>query len=458
MELNRREFLLAGASVALTGRAEAGATLERPFLRVGILSDEQGMAGRTDWGFFNFENALRTLAKLGVDVLVNAGDIVDMPRFIEDLSYVQDLERRHFGDRKPVDVACLGNHELGFEGFARDRAKAEGNVRRFCEIYGYPPGLVQHVTVRGFDFISCTCYEDVGYDGPLIAELRAAIEKAVRRDAEKPVFVVTHFHPSGTVLGGDGGRGRPLRELFNGYPQIVSLSGHSHSPLQDERCIWQGEFTAVETSTLSYGCLDDRKYANCCSELMPWGRESVGFNYLEIFADRMVFRRYQADDAEEMKPGQPWIVRYPYDPAKPQYGFASRKAKERAPRFANGTPLLLRYDFGFLYFIFDQAAHPDLVHRYRLVTTEIDGDGRSLGPTERFDYLGNFYRYARNRDRRFVIKVPPGVMAGGRRYRAEVFPVATFGTEGEPLVAEVRIRDGYNTGHPGDRMVLYPQE
>ena len=457
MQLNRRDFLASAvaACAAVPVRAVAAAA-ESPILRVGIVSDSQGYGYKEDWGFHNLERAFEVLAKEGVDVLVNAGDIVDGPQEIEALAYVQGLERRHFGARKPVDVACLGNHELGFAA-AKDRAFAERNLKRFCEIYAYPQGQLVHQVVKGFDFIAFSRFEDVGYDGAAIAQLRAALDKAVARDANRPVFVVTHFHPQNTVVDSQGRQGAALTELFSRYPQVVSLSGHCHYPLQDERCIWQGAFTAIETSTLSYGCIDG-DFANTCGGcIIPWGREAVGFMVMDVFADRLEIRRWQAEDQRPMAGGRAWTVRYPYRPADAVYTEAKRKAAEVAPVFAEGTPFLFRYDFGYAYFVFDQATHPDFVHHYRLELTELDAAGKPAGEPKSWRFLGNFYRYERNRDRRLCFKVPPRAMEAGRRYCVKMFPVASFGTEGRPLTMDLKVIDRYRFRND-EPAVAYPQE
>jgi len=458
--MNRREFIKGAAWTGIAACAGAagaeGAAGERPVLRVGIVSDSQGYPYKEDWGFHNLERAFEVLAKKGIDVLVNAGDIVDGPEFTaEGLRYVQGLERKWFGECKPVDVACLGNHELGFA-YKNDRAKADANIRAFAEIYGHGCSNLVHKTVKGYDFISYSCYEDVGYDAAAIAEIRAALDKAKRRDGTKPIFVVTHFHPTGTCIDSDSRRGESLTELFSAYPQVVSLSGHTHCPLQDERAIWQGAFTAIETSTLSYGCMPV-EYANECACLIPWGRESVGFMVAEVYGDRVEIRRYQAEDQKEMKPSCVWTVDVPYRPEAARYTEELRKAKEARPVFPSTANFLFRYDYGYVYFVVDQAHHPDFVHHYRLALTELDKDGNAVGETKSWKYLGNFYRYERNRDSRLLFKAMPHAMKCATRYRAQVYPVANFGTEGEPLTMDITVRDCYgwrNDGVP----VPYPQE
>jgi hypothetical protein len=54
---------------------------------------------------------------------------------------------------------------------------------------------------------------------------------------------LSHYHPEGTVLGASAKYGRRLRKVLDKFPQVISLSGHTHCPLANERMIWQGAFT-----------------------------------------------------------------------------------------------------------------------------------------------------------------------------------------------------------------------
>ncbi len=80
---------------------------------------------------------------------------------------------------------------------------------------------------------------------------------AVADDPDKPIFVSHHEHVLNTVYGSreDLGErwGTPeFYDILAKYPQVVDFSGHSHYPLNDPRSIWQGDFTALGTSTLYY--------------------------------------------------------------------------------------------------------------------------------------------------------------------------------------------------------------
>ena len=173
---------------------------------------------------------------------------------------------------------------------------------------------------------------------------------------------------------------------------------------------------------------------------------------MEIYADRMEIHRYNAEDKREIKPDNIWKVAYPYNPSSAQY--TSDRAEARvAPKFKDGTTAFLRYDFGFLYLIFDEAIHEDFVHFYDLAIYEITEDGQEiLKGKERF--ISNFYRLERNRDPRQVLQIPGYLLSPSAKMKAEIYPVETFGKVGEPLVINFK----NPMPKPKEEKTLRPQE
>ena len=83
----------------------------------------------------------------------------------------------------------------------------------------------------------------------------AAVEAIDRAGKTGKVFFhVQHPHVKGTVYGGNvwGQDNGASFAALSKYPQAVSFSGHSHTPLENEQSIWQGAFTAVGTASLRY--------------------------------------------------------------------------------------------------------------------------------------------------------------------------------------------------------------
>lgn len=411
---------------------------DAPVLKVAVMSDIQGYAYPEDAGMRNLERALDVFARLKPDVVVNDGDINDNGWDMSGVRYYKARCDARLG--KIPHVACAGNHEIGFipRHLQAERTSA-ACIADFNAAFGEGASPLVHKTISGYDFIALALSTDAGYTEADMALLKEALDRAVQRDAAKPIFVLTHYHPAETVNDSSAadGRGGLLRKLLNAYPQVVNLSGHTHNPLQDPRSIWQGEFTVVDTSTLCYGCLEGNPpMANQISCLIPYGHEAVGFMLMEVYRDRLVFRRFTARDRREL-PGE-WSFALPYDPKHPKFDFASRKAATPAPELPVDAEPTLWYDYGFVYLMFNAATDPSSVYRYRIELTEKGGE------TQSHYQLSDYYRIPEHRQNRVVFRIPPKGVRKGGSYRCRIFPVGFFGSEGRPCEWEFTIRSNYS--------------
>ncbi|MBE6541340.1 MAG: hypothetical protein E7672_02710 [Ruminococcaceae bacterium] len=170
--------------------------------------------------------------------IVSRGTITSMNKFFS----IVDAHKRE----GTVIRAVLGNHE-----YYDDPSKAESNL---MEAGGYDSPDV-HLTIDGYHFILIS--PNMGGEGFdetkqnwLAAELKIAAEDDPT--GTRPIFVFNHQHVSDTVYGSQNWGVKHLRSIFNEYPQVVDFSGHSHYPINDPRSVWQGEFTALGTGSLSY--------------------------------------------------------------------------------------------------------------------------------------------------------------------------------------------------------------
>lgn len=107
------------------------------------------------------------------------------------------------------------------------------------------------VVINGYHFI-CVSYDDNGktFSGKM-QWLDERLRNATAEDPTKPVFVIQHPHPAFTVYGSVNWGDFSTRTVLSRYPQVISFSGHSHYASNDPRSVWQGEFTAVGTGSLS---------------------------------------------------------------------------------------------------------------------------------------------------------------------------------------------------------------
>lgn len=107
------------------------------------------------------------------------------------------------------------------------------------------------VVINGYHFI-CVSYDDNGktFSGKM-KWLDERLQNATNEDPDKPVFVIQHPHPAFTVYGSVNWSDFSTRAVLSKYPRVVSFSGHSHYAASDPRSVWQGEFTAIGTGSLS---------------------------------------------------------------------------------------------------------------------------------------------------------------------------------------------------------------
>lgn len=446
MKSTRRQFLGAAAAsavVAATGRAA-----EKPVMRIAVMSDNQFRADPHNWAWYTLSRTLEMLRPMGVDLVLSAGDITDF----DDIPTLRRYERLCRAALGVPQFAVPGNHDIWLrKGSGRTYDQV---IDEFYAVFGQDPGHVSHRTIGGYDFVAVATREKLGrtpYYEAEAAELEAVLAKCARRAPGKPVFVLTHYQPIDTVLGSGKQWGTALRRVLDRFPQVVSLSGHTHCPLRNERMIWQGSFTALNTSTLHYGCYPGKK-VNTVGGILPLARESVGFMVMDVHPDRIEVRRYNADDGKELTPpSERWAFDLPYDPAKPKYGDGRHGA---APRFSPDAKMLSRYDYGFIHFLFDPAAGADGVEGYRLEIAEKESGG-TYAAAGSWQYVSDFYRLERFRGGRVNLRAPANSLESGKSYRISVYPHNWFGDEGAPLTLEMTVSSGYRFRNVNES---YPQE
>ena len=176
-------------------------------------------------------------------------------------------------------VLCMGNHE--FYG---------GNQEYWKSVFGVEPNACYDV--NGYKFVMISPEKGTMADGDYLYKvdwLNEKLKAAVEEDPKRPIFVCQHYPVTPTVYGGRGYDDWGAEDLFDTlqkYPTVVDFSGHTHYPINDPRCAWQGCFTAFGTGTLSYLCHghEGRKF----SENVPEDGTYAQFYIMETRRDRSV--------------------------------------------------------------------------------------------------------------------------------------------------------------------------
>lgn len=355
-------------------------------LVLGIISDIHIRLVRRDGkdsfdGEDRFRSALEWFRDRGVDGVTISGDLADHG-LVEELEAVGRIWRSVFPDDKAPDgrrverLFVYGNHD--WEGFKYGNAAKNLFGKDFAahtihadlaaawkKAFGEDYSPVWRKDVRGYTVVGahwiadrCRAFEEVGV--PQAPEWFRENGSAI--DPSKPFFYLQHPPPKNTchgawLWGHDDGR---ITATLSQYPNAVALTGHSHATLSSEKAIWQGGFTAIDVSSLSYtglsfGDLDPFVRENDNNEgklsatnpakimrRMPTGDGHQGMLAV-VYDDRIVFER--RDFVSGGKLGDDWVVPLPSKKPMP-FAFEPRAAASIAPEFPAGAALAVRMTTG----------------------------------------------------------------------------------------------------------------
>ena len=407
---------------------------EEPLFRVGWISDTH--TGSTRASFGRLEKAMKIFREWKVDAVINNGDISDHYDPAGYALYRQVMDEAFAGaEKKPREIYAWAWHDVYEWNGPRVRDSNEAQ-RKACyedvsKRLGIRHGMADRFDIKGHIFIVFPQWlGDAEWHGKKGREAYELILQEAERDSGgRPIFVVDHVPPAGTVAcsltwGGDGWGGWK-RKLYAKHPSVISLSGHTHGSMRDENQIWQGEFTAVNA-----GSLHASKNDSACT------RNNMA-TVIEGFADRIVLRRFDVRDGSEYRASDPWVVPWPFDSKTAPYRLETRVKTAPVPAFAADAKLDVRTSCPFKGFTLMPppiASGADQAYRYRVSLAEKTADGWRTFKT--IEKSTQFHLRPSERQKDVPLQLPAGYFASGRRYRFEVAPVNFFGGAGQSVFGE----------------------
>jgi len=343
-----------------------------PLLRLGVVSDVHlGGEGRDA----DLERVLRYFDVQGVDAVMIPGDIAHTG-LIKEFERFAAIWYRVFPNdcgadgRKVEKLIVSGNHCI--DGWA-GRWKGWSEEKLRAERFNYadnPQKTWQRLlhedwhdifvkTVKGVPFIGAQWKsEQAPFVKPPIAETVAKL--APTFDPRKPFFFFQHNPPAGTCFGPAGDA--ELAAALKPWSNAVSVTGHIHRSIADDRNVWQGAFTAISAGCLheASGGIDYRNvnyYWHKPSRTKPmrtteWVPGNGCCSVIEVFDDHLVVHRRSVRFEEPL--GDDWAI-----PLPAAYGsgfdFAVREREMVAPEFAAGARVTAT---------FCPKGHPEQAKRY----------------------------------------------------------------------------------------------
>lgn len=405
MRLFRRMIMMSSVAGILSCSAD------EPLFRAGIMTDTH--IKETEESCRYVKKAFSLFREKKTDVVIHLGDLADR-HCPEGYRIYRRLFHEIFQDQRPQEIILYADHD------AVGCPDRETFFREFRKELKIPHAPYDSLIVKGYPFLIFP--QTVEQEFP---RMRQSIEQAIRNYPGKPVFVLHHCPMFDTVAGSRAGLCLEGRPVLDKYPQVIHLSGHTHGSLRNENNIHQDTYT-----TINAGCLSVWQ-GNLVGRTLPRkpGDEVI---ILEVYPEKLLFRRYTLSDGSEIGAGRPWCVPWPFDPAAAPYNLERRKAAGLIPAFPEGAAVTLRKEgspFRSLVFSFPEAHVPSGCYLYRAELERLrDGKWEYFACKE--DY-SDFY--LKEKRRHTAIDFNSGFFEPGKKYRIKITPVNFFDQAGTPL-------------------------
>jgi len=430
MAIGRRQFIGCVGSIPFVG-AMAAFAAEKPLLRMGVLTDTH--IGETKASCRRVKQACRLFRNHGVDMIVNVGDVADYHYPSGYKAYretVNEVYAKIAVSDRPEELFVYAAHDFfkyknsSRKDWQRHATAAFADMQR---LIGASNGPYAQGLIKGFPYVVLPQTMTEGLD---LARCERMIADAAAANPGKPVFVFTHVPPANTTR---TGRGHPEKtKMFSRYPQVVNISGHTHGSLSDERAIWQGAFTSVNAGCLqNWGDGRDGIVGSNVQRINNYGALIV-----DVYASRIVFRRFDVRDSEEYHAENPWVVPWPHDPATAPYALERRNRNMPKPAFATDASLKLSpLKTGGVLLTVPAAVGEPRPFAYRVCLERRAANGKWLLHARR-DFFGDAWQRKSERPEKYEMEFADAYFCDGGRYRFRVSPVNFIGKEGKCVSLE----------------------
>ena len=411
-------------------------------LKIGIIGDSQLIDESTYSEFYrkfqeNFKKSLEILKEQKINVLIIDGDIVNVGYELGYDNYLKQFNSVYGNEKKenvPILNLVMGNHDYWLKGGrpATVPTEIEEKQKLFEEKTKEKP--FSHKVINGYHFINWSC-ENGTLEEPITNNewFEKEIEKALENNKTKPIFVTTHFPPKNTVYGSQEWGDERLNKYFKKYPQIINISGHSHYSLIDERSIYQKDYTAIQTQSLSYIELESGK-VNGTIPRDEYNNEMISTNnsmglICKVDDKKVVIKRISFEKNKFY--GNDWIIDVPIDKNNFKYIHEEMEKKSNIPKFVfdNENDKKVIFNNYTKTITFKQAFHPNFVHSYKIILRGEDGN-KYINL-----YFSDFFLMPEDR-KKFITLCLNQYYLGGK-YNIKIYAIESFGKESENYIEDI---------------------
>lgn len=357
-----------------------------------------------------------------------AGDITNGGEIINYLYFKEIYFSVYENTKRPILISIMGNHD-----YLDDTFSKIGNQKKFIKYMNSYP--FSHYLINNYNFIfwSYSFIRKKNSKKEEYSWLKSRIENA-RKYINKvgdPIFIISHIPPLETIYGseniflGD----KVLYDILKNYPEVISISGHSHYSLKNIKSIWQGNFTALNIQSISYIELD-RIYCNYLDVVKSSVNDSMGLiAYLN--EDNVIFDRIQFSSEEILE--ERWNINFPMNTSNFIYKFEKMNKKIK-PIFIDKNRIEIeKINNKTIFIIFTAALHQEYVYKYKIVFRNLEKQENN----RIYYYYSDYYKSKNNRKKILKFELPNDINRG--KYNIDIYAIDTFDNISKPKQGIINI-------------------
>ena len=398
--------------------------------KIGIISDFQldiNTKNISNYKLFenNVINALTVFKKNNIDIIIIPGDITNRGRS-EDYLLFKKLFYLVYDNynQNPKVISLMGNHD--YIDLKFDINKSRQRFYNFMKSYPY-----SHYIINNYNFIFWS-NDNSQINNSGIQDyswIKDTLEIARKNKNKKgdPIFVITHMHPKKTCYGSENIWGHTgITNILKNYPEVICISGHSHYSLRNIKSIYQGNFTVINTQSLSYVDLD-KIYANAMAVRIESAKNDAMGLIAYLNQNNIIFDRIEFSTEEIME--ERWKIDFPMDVSNFIYSFDKRNKKIK-PIFKDNNEIkiekikknnnIIKNNI-----VFNAAFHEDYVYKYKVIF-------KNSNYTKQFFYYSDYYKNKKFRKEILKFEIPKTLNKG--KYNVEIYAFDSFDNISKPKI------------------------
>ena len=368
-------------------------------------------------------SSLKVFKNNKIDILIIAGDTTNNGQ-IKNYLYFKEIFYSVYNDiKKPIILSVMGNNDYRDSKFSI--LEHQKIFYKFMNSYPY-----SHYMINNYNFIFWSNdNQNTNENGvQKYSWIKSTLENA-RKNKNKegdPIFVITHMPPAGTTYG-SGKYHKGIFEILKKYPEVICISGHSHYSLKNPKSIWQGDFTVINTQSISYLGLD-RIYYNS-EDVFSNSAKNNSMGLIAYLNEESVsFDRIEFSTGETF--GESWKINFPIEKSNFIYTSDKRNTKIK-PIFTGNSEIkiekVLENNIDEKYIVFDSSTHSDVVHSYKIILKSANKPNNKIELLYYSDYYKN--KDLRNKIMKFRL---PDIKKG--KYNVEIYAIDFFGNISNPKI------------------------